>query len=544
MHRLAELGRSLPALMIALVVLLPVISVLVLSLDPGDHASSGYANPAIRRYALNTLILVTGVALLAGMTGVLTAWAVVFHDFPFRRALEVMLFLPLALPAYVGAYALVDFLEYAGPVQTMLRATLGWSSAQEYYFPEVRSIGGATVVLAASLYPYVYLLTRVSLHEQSSSSLEVASTLGIGPFGRFLRVGLPLVRPGIVAGLALVMMETVADFGVADYFAVQTLTTRMFSIWFQGYDIVAAARVATLILACVALILILERVLRKRSRYHQASSRGMQYLRRRSGRFAGILIAIACLIPVCIGFMLPVGVLLGHAIGNSEQWMSPGLGRSLFNSVFTAGAASVITVILALLMVYWTHLVPGRLPSMLLPLTSLGYAAPGIVIGIGVLIPVTYIDHTIADLVERLFRVDLGMLMTGSAGAVVLAYTIRFFAIAQGATESALGRVSPSVNLVARTLGRTASGTLLSVELPMIRGSLLTAAVLVFVDCVKELPATLLLKPFNFNTLATRVYEHASLENLAGAAPAALLVTLVGATGIFALMHTSRVLDW
>jgi len=530
--------RLLPALIIVFIVLLPILSVVVLALDDGESGGATLFNPAFRRYLANTLLLVLGVASLAGLTGVCVAWVVVTYDFPGRAVIEVLLFLPLALPAYVGAYALVDFLEYAGPVQTGLRSLFGWTSAQDYAFPEIRSLGGAVLVLAAGLYPYVYLLTRISLREQSGASLEVARTLGAGPLLRTLRIVLPLVRPGVVAGLAIVMMETIADYGVVDYFAVQTLTTRIYTIWFQGYDIAAASQVSVAILACIALVLLLERLLRSRSRYYQTSLRARRHIRRRTSPIAGITLTLATLIPVTIGFLLPLSVLLFHAVSAPGHGFTSSLPAAMLNTLITAAAAAAITVIAALWLVNWTQHLTGRLANTLLPLTGLGYAAPGIVIAIGILVPLTLFDHAFADILVALFDIEIGLLLTGSAGAVVLAYVIRFFAIAQGAADAALGRVPPTINLAARTLGRSAHGAFMAVQLPMIKGSLMTAALLVFVDCVKELPATLLLKPFNFNTLATHVYEHASLENLTLAAPAALLVTLVGSLGVFIIART------
>ncbi len=528
----------LPALVIALVVLMPILSIVVLALDDSDTATSTLLNPAFQRYLANTLLLVLGVACLAGLTGVGAAFAVVNYAFPGRAVIEVLLFLPLALPAYVGAYALVDFLEYAGPVQTGLRSLFGWTSAQDYAFPEIRSLGGAILILAAGLYPYVYLLTRISLREQSGASLEVARTLGAGPLSRTLRVALPLVRPGIVAGLAIVMMETIADYGVVDYFAVQTLTTRIYSIWFQGYDITAASQVSVTILACIAIVLLFERLLRSRSRYAQTAPRARQQSERRPSTLTGILLAIATLIPVTIGFLLPCGVLLFHAVTAPDMGFSHQLPAVMLNTLITATTAALLTVTAALWLVTWTQHHSGRLANTLLPLTGLGYAAPGIVIGIGILIPLTLFDHALADSILALTDIEIGLLLTGSAGAVVLAYTIRFFAIAQGAADAALGRVSPTFTMAARTLGRSASQAFMTIQFPMIRGSLMTAALLVFVDCVKELPATLLLKPFNFNTLATHVYEQASLENLSAAAPAALLITLIGSLGVFIIARS------
>ncbi|MCY4260915.1 MAG: iron ABC transporter permease [Rhodobacteraceae bacterium] len=532
MNFISSARPLLPALVIASMVLMPILSVVLLAFDGDGIRTASFLNPAFSRYLANTLLLVLGVAILAGLTGVSAAWVVVTYDFPGRSIIEYLLFLPLAVPAYIGAYALVDFLEFAGPVQTGLRNLFGWTSAQDYRFPEIRSLGGAMLVLAAGLYPYVYLLTRISLRAQSAASLEVARTLGAGPVQRTFQVVLPLLRPDIAAGLTIVMMETIADYGVVDYFAVQTLTTRIYTIWFQGYDIAAASQVCVAILVCITLVLFLERLMRSRSRYYQTTLRPPQKRHRRVPPIIGVSLMFLTLIPIVIGFILPCGVLLVHALNAPGLGFTASLPMAALNTLITATSAAVIAVLAALWLVNGSRHLPRRLASILLPLTSLGYAAPGIVIGIGILVPLTVIDHTLADMIAALLDIEIGLLLTGTAGAVVLAYIIRFFAIAQGATDAALGRVPPSINHVARTLGRSARGTFMTVQLPMIKGSLMTATLLIFVDCVKELPATLLLKPFNFNTLATHVYEHASLENLTAAAPAALLVTLVGSFGV------------
>ena len=538
MKRVMDLVLAFGALLIAIIVLFPIISVFVLAVDLNEPAMQSVFTAAFKRYLTNTILLVVSVAAVTAIVGVSVGWLVVMYNFPGRRLLEYLLFLPLALPAYVGAYALVDFLEYAGPVQTHLRSVFGWNLATDYYFPEIRSIGGAIIVLSASLYPYVYLLTRISLKEQSATAMEIASTLGAGPLARMIRIGLPLIRPGIVAGLTLVMMETIADYGVVDYFAVQTLTTRIYTVWFQAYDINAAAQVSTVILLLVLIFLCLERLLRKGSQYYLKQQSRTVLIHKQLFGLNKYIATLICTIPFIIGFLLPLCVLLGHSLNAPDEWFDSGLFRALTNSLITSGFAALLTVLASLLLVYWVRSSAGKFSSSILPLTTLGYAAPGAVIGLGILYPLTMFDHAIADTSQYLFGFDPGLLLTGSAAAIVLAYTIRFFAIAQGATDAALGRVSPSILFVARTLGQSASGTLLRVHLPIIRGSVLTASLLVFVDCVKELPATLLLRPFNYNTLATRVYEHASLEDISSAAPAALLVTLIGGLGVIILART------
>ena len=454
-------------------------------------------------------------------------------------ALEWLLLLPLAVPAYIGAYALADFLDYSGPVQTILRETMGWASARDYWFPEIRSRWAAVLVLSASLYPYVYLLTRAALHEQSGSAYEVARALGTGPWGLFRRVGLPLARPAIVAGRAIAMMETVADYGVVSYFGVQTLNTGIFTTWLEGQNAGGAAQIACVILAVVVLLAIWERIGRRNARYHQSARHTRPIIPQRlTGPAAGLAIT-ACVIPFALGFVLPVAVIGHYALRSAKGWLTPGLGRALIHTVTLGAAAAVATVILALIMVYGVRLSGRGLPRRLLPITTVGYAAPGAVLAVGILFPLAALDHRLADGWLALTGTDPGLILTGTGFAIVLAYIVRFFAIAQGAVDGAFTRIPPSLPMAARSLGRNAGGVLRDVYLPLMRGSVGSALLLVFVDCAKELPATLLLRPFNFETLATRTHERASIEDLGNAAPAALLVMAVGLIAVALLARAN-----
>uniref|UniRef100_UPI0035647933 ABC transporter permease n=1 Tax=Actibacterium sp. TaxID=1872125 RepID=UPI0035647933 len=416
----------------------------------------------------------------------------------------------------------------------------GWTSARDYWFPEIRSRAAAVLVLSAAMYPYVYLLTRAAFREQSGGVYEVARALGAGPFGRFFRVGLPLARPAIAAGAAIVMMETVNDFGVVDYFAVQTLTTGIFSVWLEGGNAGGAAQIAVVILVLILALVSLEKISRRRMRFYNPSRHSRPVTRIQLTGLPAAAAVVACLIPFCFGFVLPGGVILSHALDATDSWLSTGLLTALGNTIMVGGIAAVATVLAALFLVYGVRLSGHALPRLLMPVTTIGYAAPGAVLAVGLLIPMARADNALADLIQRLSGVDIGLVMTGSAFAVIFAYCVRFFAIAQGAADSAMGRITPSLPMAARSLGRTARGTLSAVYLPLIRSSVGTALLLVFVDCVKELPATLLLRPFGFNTLATRVYDKASLENIADAAPAALLVIVVGLVAVLMLARTNR----
>ncbi len=531
---------SAGALVIGAAVVLPILAVVWIALTPVENVWPHLIETTLPRYLGNTAVIAGSVALLAAMVGTGAGWLVAMYRFPGSRWLEWLLLFPLAIPAYVGAYALVDFLEYSGPVQTGLRGLFGWDSAQDYWFPQIRSRWAAVVVLAAALSPYVYLLARTAFREQSGGIYEVARALGAGPFARFWRVGLPLARPAIAAGSAIVMMETVSDFGVVDFFAVQTLTTGIFTTWLEMGNAGGAAQISLVILAVVLALVGIEKASRSKSRFYQAARHQRPVMPiRLTGPVAWIATAL-CLVPFAVGFVLPVGVIFAHAVANAEGWLAPGLVGALINTLTVGGIAAVVTVAAALFLVYGVKLTSRKLPKRVLPISTIGYAAPGAVLGVGILIPLAALDNTLADGVLALTGWDPGLILTGTAFAVIYAYVVRFFAIAQGAADAALDRVSPSLPMAARSLGRSAGGALRSVYLPLIRGSVGTALLLVFVDCVKELPATLLLRPFNYNTLSTRVYEKASLEQIGEAAPAAMLVILVGLGAVALMARASR----
>lgn len=531
---------TIGAVVIAALVLAPVLSVVWIAFHPTENIWPHLSATVLPRYLRTTLILMAGVAVLTASIGAGAAWLVSVFDFPFRRALALALAFPLAIPAYVGAYALVDMLDYAGPVQSGLRAAFGWSSARDYWFPQTRSLWAAILVLSAALYPYVYILARAAFAEQSGAMFEVARALGQGPGGVFRRVGLPLARPAIAAGVALALMETVADYGTVHHFGVQTLTTGIFTTWLDGGNAGGAAQIAGVVLMLIFLLVALERISRRGARFHAAARAQRPVERQRLRGPAAALAFAACALPVLAGFVLPVSVMLWHAARAPDQWLAPGLLKALANTLTVAGLASVATVAAAVFLVYGIRLAGRGAARVVLPLTTLGYATPGAVLAVGLLFPLAALDHRLADGIEALTGRDPGLMITGTAFALGLAYLVRFFGIAQGAVDGAFGRVSPSLPMAARSLGRTAGGALATVYLPLMRRSVLVALLVVFVDCVKELPATLLLRPFNYNTLATRVFELASLERLSEAAPAALLVMAVGLAAVAVVAKGQR----
>ena len=533
-------GWSFGAIVIAALVMAPMVAVVWIAFHPTENIWPHLAATVLPRYLGTTLRMMFGVGLLAAIMGAATAWLVTMYRFAGARVMAWALLFPLAIPAYIGAYALVDFLDYAGPVQAGLRGVFDWPDARAYWFVQIRSEPAAMLVLASALYPYVYLLSRAALREQSGSFYEVARSLGLGPWRMFWRLGLPLLRPAIATGVALVMMETVADFGTMQHFGVQTLTTGVFSTWLNGNNAGGAAQLSGVILVLILGLVAIERRSRSHVRFHSQSraTRPVEPVKMAAGH--GALALIACLIPFGLGFVLPVGVMAGHAISNPRVWADPGLLAAALNTVFVAGTAAVLTVGAALFLVYGVRMAGRKVARAVLPLTTLGYAAPGAVLALGLLVPLAALDHRVADFLQSLTGHDPGLLLTGTAAAVVLAYLVRFFGIAQGAVDTAFGRISPNLPMAARSLGRGPGGTLRAVYLPLMRGSVAASLLVVFVDCVKELPATLLLRPFNFNTLSTRVYELASLEQLPKAAPAALVVVAMGLAAVGLLARATR----
>lgn len=531
---------SVLSVIIALIVLAPICSVAYLALFPTENIWPHLLSTTLPRYLKNTLILMIGVGTLTAMVGTGAAYLICRFRFIGSRWLEWALLLPLAVPAYIGAYALVDLLEYAGPVQTHLRAVFGWESAKDYWFPEIRSMGAAIVVLTGSLFPYVYLLTRAALKEQSSSADEVAQSLGQGALARFFKVALPMARPAIVAGVAIVMMETVNDFGTVDFFAVQTLTTGIFGVWLETHNAGGAGQLACVILTMIVLLVVLEKYSRRRLKFFNPGKWNRPLAKKTLSPMMSLTAFVLCMIPFFIGFIVPFGTILSHALDNVSAWWSVDLLRAAKNTLMVGSIAALITVTAGVFMVYGVRTSQARLPQLLLPITTIGYAAPGAVLGVGLLIPLAAIDNSIADTIWATTGYDPGLMMTGTAFAIILAFCVRFFAIAQGAADAALGRISPNLELAARSLGKTQGQALREVYYPLMKGSLGSALLLVFVDSVKELPATLLLRPFNFETLATRAHEQASLENLGQAAPAAILVIFVGLVAVSLLARANR----
>lgn len=494
------------------------------------------AATVLPEYIANTLWLCIGVGGGVVLVGVSTAWLVTMHDFPGRRIFEWALVLPLAVPAYVMAYTYTDLLQFVGPVQSGLRERFGWQGG-DYWFPDVRTLGGAIAMFILVLYPYVYLLARTAFLERASGMLEVGRSLGLGAWGSFFRISLPLARPAVAAGAALALMETLADYGTVAYFSVQTFTTGIYRAWFSLGDRTAAAQLSASLLCFVVLVLLLERASRGRARFNNTTGRNRPQHGHRLSGFSAFGAMLACIVPLLLGFLVPAGILLEMALTEGDAQFGSRFVELAGNSFTLAALTALLAVGFAVLLAYAARMSRAPWPQWMNRVVGLGYSVPGSVIAVGVLIPVTRIDNWLSGWIASWSGVNPGLLLTGGIAALIYAYLVRFLAIALQTVEASLGKITPSMDDAARSLGLGQGATLRGVHLPLLRGSLLTAGLLVFVDVMKELPATLVMRPFNFDTLATQAYTLASDERLAEASTAALAIVAVG---ILPLIAVSR----
>jgi iron(III) transport system permease protein len=522
--RLGWLGGA--SLAVALLIVAPILAVVATAFGPGAGAWTHLVETVLGAYVWNTFLLLAGVTWGVVSIGVLSAWLATLYRFPGQRLLEWALILPLAMPAYVMAYAYTDWLQFTGPVQTWLRAVTGWQ-AREYWFPEIRSLAGAMAMLSFALYPYVYLITRTAFLEMSRSALEAGRLAGHGGWGSFFHVALPLARPAIAAGTALALMETLADFGTVSYFAVEVFTLGIFKAWFAMGDLAAAGQLATCLLGFVAIVLALERWNRGGARYHSTASRKPEPPRRLRG-FAAALACIACAAPVAFGFLLPGGILMHLALTDPDARWTPRALVLVANSFTVAGVTALVAVATATLMAYAARLSRNPLVAGANRMAALGYAIPGAVVAVGILVPLGKLDNLLASWLQATFGMQTGLLLTGSIATLVYAYVVRFLAVALQTMEAGLVKITPSMEDAARSLGAGPSDTLAKVHAPLLAGSLLTAGLIVFVDTMKELPATFALRPFNFDTLAIEAYNLTKDERLAEAAVPSLILVAVG----------------
>lgn len=514
------------ALILAVLCVLPMAAVLITALSGGIETLTHLGQTVLPGYIGTTLLLVVIVALGTFGIGTSTAWLVSMTEFPGRRFLEVVLVLPLAFPAYVMAYAYTHVLDHPGVVQTALRDVTGWGP-RDYWFPEIRSLGGAALMLTLVLYPYVYLLARAAFLQQSATTFYAARALGRTPLRAFLEVSMPMARPAIAAGVLLATMETIADFGTVSYFGVQTFATGIYTSWFNMADRVAAAQLALGLLAFALLLAMLERMSRGDAKYH--SGKRQEAMARMPLRGAARWGAtVLCAAPVVFGVLLPVVALVIMGTGSEQSLFSRRYLNFLTNSLTLAGTAAVLTVLAAIVLGYFHRVRPGRKASLALYFARLGYAVPGGVIAVGLLVPFALFDNALDEWMRATFDISTGLLLTGSIWLLVAAYMIRFLAAAIGAYEGGQATINTNLDFAARVLGQSAYGTLRRVHLPILTPSLLTALLIVFVDVMKELPATMIMRPFNFDTLAVQAHRLAADERLEGAAVPSLVIVAVG----------------
>jgi iron(III) transport system permease protein len=516
---------AIVTLLIGIALALPLASVLSSVFAGVGDALAHIAATSLTRYVVNTLLLVAAVSAGVISMGVVSAWLVSSYRFPGRDVLQWALMLPLAMPAYVMAYAYTDWLQYTGAVQTWVRRITGWQ-ANDYWFPEIRSLSGAAAMLALALFPYVYLIARTAFHELSRSAIEAGRLAGLNAWGAFFRVAVPLARPAIVAGASLALMETLADFGTVSYFAVEVFTTGIFKAWLSLGDPVAAAQLSVCLLSFVVVVLALERASRRRAAYAAGSPKPLRPHELHGAKAA--LAFVACAAPVFFGFLLPAVLLAMLAWGEKSAYLSGRIVALIANSFSLAGITALIAVGLGLVMAYAGRLTPTRLVRSVNRAAAFGYALPGAVIAVGVLVPLGRFDNLLAGWLESLSGRPMGLILTGTVAALIYAYLVRLLAVSLQTVEAGLAKITRSMEDAARSLGANSGATLARVHIPLLAPSLATAALLVFLDVLKELPATFALRPFNFDTLAIEAYNLAKDERLAEAAAPALVIVAVG----------------
>ncbi len=521
---------------LAAVLALPLLTIVSLSLSASDNVWPHLMRTVLPTTLADTAVLLLGVAALTLAFGTLTAWLVSMCRFPGRALLDRLLVLPLAMPTYIVAYAYVELLDFSGPVQRGLRAAFGWSSVRDYWFPDVRSMGGAVLVLSAVLYPYVYLSARASFVQQSVCVLEVARTLGRSATGTFWSVALPLARPALAAGVTLALMECLNDLGAVQYLGVQTLSLSIYTTWLQRSSLGGAAQIALVALMFMLALMLAERFARGHGRTHHTTGRYRSIPFTDLEGWRGVAAAAVCALPVVVGFVAPFALIFVQAFAHLSDAFEAGFWRAVRNSIGVAAIAAVVTVLLGLGLAYARRVAPNAFVRIAVRAAGLGYALPGTVLALGLLIPLAALDNRVDALLRSSLGISSGLLLSGSLFVIVLAYAIRFLAVSLAALEAGFERLSPNLDAAARTLGETALSALWRVHMPLLVPALGAAALLVFVDAMKELPATLLLRPFNFETLATHVYSYAALEQFEQATLGALTIVAIGLVPVL-LLH-------
>ncbi|WP_082509904.1 MULTISPECIES: iron ABC transporter permease [unclassified Rhizobium] len=524
------------------VVLVPIAAIVWLAVSGGSSDWPHLISNVIPRASARTLALVAMTGTVTCIVGILTAWLVASCDFPGRRLFSAGLVLPLAIPAYLSAYAFGELFTFTGPIQSLVRFLFGFKTSRDYWFPDIRSLGGAVLVLSSVLYPYIYLACRSMFLMQGRATADVARTLGASPFKVFLKIQIPMARPAIMVGLTLVAMETLNDIGAVEFLGVQTLTFSIFDTWLNRGSLAGAAQIALIMLVFVVLLMMVERAARRRQRFssQKTTSAVHDAVRLKLTGWRKWAASMACALPILLGFAVPFLVLGDYALKRLHQLFEPRLLKALFNSILVSATAAALTVVLGFVLAYAARSSRSRLITIAGRLSSIGYGVPGTVLAIGVLFPLAGFDNGLDAFLRKHAGISTGLLLSGTGFAIVYACTVRFLTMAEGSIEAGFHKLSPHLDMAARTLGRNSSQTLWSVLVPMMRPAVLSAALLVFIESMKELSATIMLRPFNFNTLATLVYEQASRAKVEDASVAAMIIVLAG---MIPVIFVSRSLD-
>ncbi len=532
---------SILALLFVLIVFLPIAALAVHAISSGvDHWANlwRYVLPAATK---NTLILLSGVALVVSIVGTTTSWLVTAFQFPTRNILVWALLLPLSLPAYIMAFAYVDLLHPLGPIQGFIRDLLGYSSPRQFRLPDARSMWGGILVMSMSLYPYVYFTTRAMFINQPVNLIEAARVLGCNQRQAFFRLILPLARPAIVIGVVLALLETLNDIGASEFLGIQTLTTSIFNTWVARSNLGGAAQIACIMLSVVVLLIYIERQARRRQRYSNAQRMTTVKPRQLRG-WQAMAAMLYCWLPILIGFIAPVWYLSWEAYKRLAQGqvISANLWKSAWNTVYVSLVATGITVLVGLLIVWVMRDPRFKFKKLFARIGSLGYAIPGTVLAIGLLSPYAWVDSALASVLTKLFSLPPQLYIMGGISGLVIAYMVRFLAMTIGALEAGYERIPPQLDTAARNLGRSYRETFLLVHLPLLKPAIGTGAVLVFVDTMKELSITLLLRPMNFETLATWLYAEAARGTYEEGVIAALLIVAVGLIPVIFLARSQE----
>lgn len=522
-------GWTVTTFLVSLLVALPLLVIVPRVFSSGDDVWRHVLHSLVPGYVTNTVLLMVGVGLLTAIIGVATAWLVTMYRFPGRRFFEWALILPISIPAYINGFTWSGILDYTSPVYVFVRNHTGIDTGP-YLFFNLLSLAGAILILSLSLYPYVYLITRAYFLKQSTTLFEVGASLGRGPVGVFFRVVLPLARPAIVAGVSLVLMEVLNDYGLMRYFGIETFTTGIFTAWFAFGSPLTAMKLSVYLMIFVLALILLERYQRGQMRFDLVGTHYRPVSPRRISRHAATWVILSCSLPLLAGFVFPLAMLLYWSVQTAGQVVDARFWELLMNSFFLAVMAAALVAAMALFIAFTLRTFPTRLVRLLARISTLGYAIPGAVVAIGIMVFFLWTEQQL-----RAGLPGIRIMLTGTWFILVFAYVIRFMAVGYNPIESGMARVSASLDEAARSLGRSNWRNLVHIHLPLLRGAMLSAVLLVFIDVLKELPLTLILRPFNFDTLAIRAFEYASDERIAEAAPAAVIIILVGLVPVYLL---------